>query len=96
MLKEIYKRFEFSYVNDLQTPGKIKVYIFRQPGYKNRSRDMGLIHRWNGKNGSPPYICFKEKSKPDNLDRAKKMAHQWADKTEVYIETGIPISEQDS
>ena len=96
MLKEIYKRFEFAYVNDPQSKGKIKVYVNRQPTYKNRSTDLNIIHRWNGQNGSPPYICFKEKYKPGDIKTAKKMAHQWADKTEIYIETGIPISEQNS
>ncbi len=95
MLREIYKRFEFGYVNDCQSTGKIKIYVYRQPDYKNRNTGLDVIHRWNGQNGSPPYICFKEKSKPSDIHSAKKMAHQWADKTEVYIETGIPISEQD-
>jgi len=93
-MKEIYKQFEFNYVNDKQSKGKIKIYIYRQPSYQNRSTSLSLIHRWSGQNGSPPYICFKESHKPDNLFKAKQLAHQWAEKTMCYIKTGIPISEQ--
>jgi len=94
MASENYKGFRFRYVNDVDSKGRIRVYVEKQPSYGGRSTDSNVIHRWPGKNGSPPYICFKEASKPRSYSEAKKLAHQWADATERYIRTGVPISDQ--
>jgi hypothetical protein len=94
MSKENYRGFRFHYVNDPESSGKIKVYVEQQPSYQGRDMDMNVIHRWSGKNGSPPYICFKENFKPSSLYDAKKQAHDWADRTLVYISTGSTISQQ--
>jgi hypothetical protein len=94
MSVEYYKGYKFRYVRDGGSAGRVKVYVVSQPSYRGRSTDSSVIHRWPGKNGSPPYICFKEASKPRSYSEAKKLAHQWADATERYIRTGVPISDQ--
>ncbi len=94
MSKETYGPFRFHYVQDPETPGRIKVYVEDQPSYGSRDTSLSVIHRWNGKNGSPPYICFKEHVKPVSLAEAQRMARDWADRTLVYIRTGTTISQQ--
>ena len=96
MASENYKNFRFRYVNDAESKGRVKVYVERQPSYGGRSTASDVIHRWPGKKGSPPYICFKSERKPRTYSEAKKLAHQWADATEKYIKTGIPISDQEN
>jgi hypothetical protein len=94
MASENYKGFRFRYVNDVKSKGRVRVYVEKQPSYRGRGTDSNLIHRYPGKMGSPGYICFKAESKPCSYSEAKKLAHQWADATEKYIRTGIPISDQ--
>jgi len=94
MTTENYRGYKFGYVKDRQDHGKIKVYVENQPSYKERNTKSNTIHRYPGSNGSPPYICFKRNSKPSSLSEAKKLAHKWADKTEIYIRTGVSISDQ--
>jgi hypothetical protein len=94
MASERYKGFRFRYVHDVESKGRVRVYVERQPSYGGRSTDSDVIHRWPGKNGSPSYICFKSERKPRTYSEAKKLAHQWADATLRYIHTGIPISDQ--
>jgi len=94
MASENYRGYKFRYVKDNQDPGNVKVYVENQPSYQGRSAKSNTIHRYPGSNGSPPYICFKRNSKPSSLSEAKKLAHKWADKTEIYIHTGVSISDQ--
>jgi len=94
MSKENYRGFDFFYVKDPESAGKIKVYIEKQPSYNGRDTSMNVIHRWGGKNGSPPFICFKNGFKPSSLSEAKSKAHDWANRTIVYIDTGTSISQQ--
>ena len=94
MSTEHYRGYQFKYVRDPESLGKIKVYVVSQPSYQGRGTSSNVIHRWPGKNGSPPYICFKEEHKPRSSREAAKLARKWADMTDKYIRTGIPISEQ--
>ncbi|AWB08189.1 hypothetical protein A6A40_24500 (plasmid) [Azospirillum humicireducens] len=94
MSVEQYKGYTFRYVQDNKAPGKIKVYVEQQPSYGNRDTSVSIIHRWSGENGSPPYICFKDEYKPSTLANAQRLARGWADKTDVYIRTGVSISDQ--
>jgi hypothetical protein len=94
MSTETYKGYKFRYVHDIVSPGKVRVYIEKQPSYQGRSRDPYVIHRYPGMNGAPPYICFKENFKPTSYSEARKLARKWADLTNGYIRTGMTISEQ--
>ncbi len=94
MPTETYKGFTFQYVKDPEDSGKIKVYINDQPSYGGLDTTSEVVHVWPGKNGSPPYICIKSDNKPASLSEAKKLAHDWADRTEEYIRTGVTISDQ--
>ncbi|WP_413207709.1 hypothetical protein [Rhodospirillum sp. A1_3_36] len=91
---ENYNGYTFRYVKDLGSPGKVKVYIESQPSYGGRDTSLDVIHRWPAKDGAPPYICFKEAFKPSSFAEAQRLARGWADKTDVYIRTGVSISQQ--
>ena len=73
MSTERYGRHKFRYVKDNVSPGKVKVYI--EEGASSQSK-----HIYKGKNGSPPYICFKGNSKPSSLSEARRLAYKWANK----------------
>jgi hypothetical protein len=94
MSTENYKGYNFRYVKDVKSPGGVKVYVENQPSYRGRITDSNTIHRYPAKNNAPPSICFKEKNKPRSLSEAKGLAHEWADRTDRYISTGVPISDQ--
>jgi hypothetical protein len=94
MSVEHYKSYKFRYVCDGESPGQIKVYVESQPSYAGRNTSSEIIHRWPGKNGSPPYICFKKQFKPKSIEEARSLSRRWADATDKYIRTGIPISDQ--
>jgi len=72
MSTEKYRGYEFNYVKDSKSRGKVKVYV-------NKGANSKSQHIYPGKNGSPPYVCFKEKSKPSSLSSARSLAHKWAD-----------------
>ena len=72
MTTENYRGFKLRYVRDGKSKGKIKVYIER--GVNSRTQ-----HYYKGKNGSPPYICFKPETKPSSLSKARPLAHKWVD-----------------
>lgn len=94
MSTENYKSYTFRYVNDRESPGKVKVYVEQQSSYGNRDTSVDVIHRWSARDGAPPYICFKEQFKPTSFADAQRLAHDWADKTDTYIRTGKTISKQ--
>lgn len=94
MSAEAYNGYSFRYVHDDESPGKVKVYIELQPPYGERDVSPKVIHRWPAKDGAPPYICFKEAYKPETFSEARRMAHAWADRTDLYIRTGSPPSAQ--
>jgi hypothetical protein len=94
---EFYRSFMFRYVHDPKSPGKVRIYLEIEPSYGSRSKDTHTAHRWPANNDGfkhPPYICIKEAFKPSSYETAKKLAHDWADRTIRYIETGISISDQ--
>ena len=72
MSTENYRGYKFRYVHDPESRGKIKVYVETGAG-------SGTQHMYKGKNGSPPYICIKEKYKPSSLSKARSLARDWAD-----------------
>lgn len=81
--------YQFRYVQDVVTPGKVRVYIEEQPSYQGQSEDAHATHRrTTDVPDAPPYICFKEESKPSTLDEARTRAREWIDYTDRYIETG--------
>ena len=94
MTAENYGRYRFRYVKDRASPGKIKVYVEKQPSYQGRCTNSNTIHRYSGGNGSPPSICIKNEAKPKSLSQAKSLAHKWANMTDRYIRTGVSISDQ--
>ncbi len=97
MATENYKGFTFRFVNDLKSSGKVRVYVENAPSYNGRSSELSVIHRWPANHDGfshPPYICFKENFKPDNLAEARDLAQKWADGTIEYIRSGVSISEQ--
>jgi len=94
MSTERYKDYLFRFVRDIESPGKVRVYVESQPSYGSRDTSIDTIHRWSGSNGSPPYICFKEAHKPSSMSEAQRIAQDWADRTDTYIRTGVPISSQ--
>ena len=71
MSTENYGGFKFRYCNDNVSRGKVKVYV--ESGVNSRTQ-----HCYKGKNGSPPYICFKDRSKPSSYSEARTLAHRWA------------------
>lgn len=72
MSTENYRGYKFRYVKDNESRGKVKVYV-------EEGADSETEHMYEGKNGSPPYICFKEESKPSSHSSARSLAHKWAD-----------------
>jgi hypothetical protein len=72
MSTENYKGYRFRHVRDRESPGKIKTYVEKGTNSKTK-------HLYPGKNGSPPYVCIKEKAKPSTLSKARELAHGWAD-----------------
>jgi hypothetical protein len=72
MSAENYRGYKFRYVHDPKSHGKIKVYV-------EKGASSGAQHMYSGKNGSPPYICFKDKAKPSSLSKARSLARGWAD-----------------
>jgi hypothetical protein len=94
---EEYKGFQFRYCHDNQSPGKVQVFVERQPSYGSRDTHPRVIHRWppgHIDSREPAYICFKEEAKPSGFESAQKFAHAWADMTEKYIRTGETIDQQ--
>jgi hypothetical protein len=71
MSTENYKGYKFRYVHDNESRGKVKVYV-------EEGASSGTQHTYKGENGSPPYICFKEKSKPSSYSDARSKARKWA------------------
>jgi hypothetical protein len=71
MSTERYGGYKFRYVHDRKSPGKVKVYVEEGGGSRTE-------HMYEGKNGSPPFICFKERSKPSSHSQARSLARQWA------------------
>jgi hypothetical protein len=53
--------------------------------------DDGDPCRWNNSDAS--YDISKDR-RPRTLDAAIGRAHDWADRTDIYIETGVSISDQ--
>ena len=94
---EQYRSFIFRYVEDHKSPGTVRIYLEGEPSYGYRDKSARITHRWPAdKDGftHPPYVCIKEGFKPKSLEAAMKLAHDWADRTLSYINTGINISEQ--
>jgi hypothetical protein len=91
---ERYGAYRFGFVRDNEDKTKVKIYILEKPSYNGRSTNSYTIHVYSGRNGSPPYICIKNGHKPSSLGEAKTLARKWADMTDEYIRTGVPISEQ--
>lgn len=73
MSSESYRGFKFRYVHDRKSPGKVKVYV--EKGVNSRTQ-----HIYKGKGGSPPHICIKSEHKPSSYSKARKYAHDWANK----------------
>jgi hypothetical protein len=94
MSTENYNGYNFRYVKDNRSPNRVKVYVEKQPSYRGRSTNSNTIHRHPAGNTAPPSICFKEKNKPRSLSEAKGLARKWANMTDRYISTGVPISDQ--
>lgn len=82
--------YEFSF--ERQSDGSIRAYIDRQPSYGSRSADSHITHR-NG-DGNRYYVCWNTPLR--SLDDAKKVAEQWAKRTDRYIRTGAPIEKPGS
>ena len=94
---EQYRSFTFRYVKDHKSPGTVRIYLEGEPSYGLQNKDSRTTHRWPAdKDGfsHPPYICIKDEFKPRSIEDAMKMAHDWADRTLRYIQTGVSISEQ--
>jgi len=72
MSTENYRGYKFRYVRDRESRGKVKTYV--EKGVNSKTE-----HLYPGKNGSPPYICIKEKAKPSSHSKARSLAHGWAD-----------------
>ena len=94
MSTENYGGYKFRYTKDRASPEKVRVYVENQPSYGGRSTNSNTIHRHPRKGNQPPHICFKENSKPSSLGKARTLSHNWANKTNTYIRTGVPISKQ--
>jgi len=67
-----HKGYKFRSVHDNKSRGKVKVYVEKGANSKTK-------HLYPGKNGSPPYICFKKEHKPSSNSGAKSLARRWAD-----------------
>jgi len=87
-MRENYRGFAFRYCKDVDSPGKVRIYVEQQPSYQGRPTDSHNTHRLNSGGGAPPHICIKSESKPSNLSEAQNLAHQWARGTENYIKYG--------
>ena len=72
MSTENYNGYSFRYVHDTGSRGKVKVYVEKGASSKTQ-------HLLPGKKGSPPYICFKNYSKPSTHSKARSLARRWAD-----------------
>jgi hypothetical protein len=87
---EYFGRFAFRYCQDVDNPGKVRIYIQHQPDYQGRSTESQHTHRlglFSG-NNAPPHICIKDHCLPKDLGEAQELAHRWARATENYIRTG--------
>ena len=82
--------YEFSF--EKQSDGSIRAYITRQPSYGSRDTDPHKIHR--NRDGSRYYVCWDTPLR--SLDDAKKVAAEWAKRTDRYIRSGVPIEKPGS
>jgi hypothetical protein len=87
-MRENYRGFTFRYCHDVDSPGKVRIYVENQPSYQGKPTDCVSTHRLYSGGGAPPHICIKSEYKPTNISDAQEMAHKWAQGTENYIRTG--------
>ena len=85
---ESYRGFSFRYCKDVESPGKVRVYVESQPSYGVRDTRGEDTHRNFSGGGAPPHVCVKEGCKPSTLEEARVLAHRWANATLNYIRTG--------
>jgi len=72
MSTESYGGYKFRYVHDNKSRGKVKIYV--ESGTTSKTQ-----HLYEGRGGSPDYICIKKENKPSSYARARTLAHKWAD-----------------
>lgn len=93
MSTETYNGFCFRYVHDVQSPGAVRIYVEDQPSYGDRDSSVHRTHLVPAAGGVPPYIDLKPSLKPTSFADAQRIARQWADCTDAYIRTGVPVEE---
>ena len=87
-MTENYGRFTFRYCHDVDSPGRVRIYVESQPSYQGRPDGGSSTHRLTSGGGAPTHICIKDECKPASLSAAQSLAHRWANATERYIATG--------
>lgn len=63
-----------------------RVYLEKIPDYKGRNRNLQIVHCYMDIQNRP-YLCWTEPIR--SVEDAKKIARVWADRTQMYICTGI-------
>ena len=66
--------YQFRYCHDVETPGKVRVYVEQRPAGANEH----LIPS----TGVPPHICFKDGAQPSSGSEAREMARKFANCSE--------------
>ncbi|HPM79201.1 MAG TPA: hypothetical protein PLF81_00805 [Candidatus Anammoximicrobium sp.] len=76
--------YRFRYCNDVDRPGKVRIYIEQQPSYNGKPTDSHSTHRLSSGSGAPPHICIKSECQPSTLAQAQAKAREWIGYTERY------------
>ena len=64
--------------------------IVSMPDYRSRAADAHSTHRLPSIRGGYR-ICLADESQSNSLEKARKWAEAWAERTWKYIENGIPF-----
>lgn len=68
-----------------------RCYIERTPSFRGRTTDNYLPHYWIENATGNHYVCWTGTIKYP--EQAKTLCRNWADATQIFIDTGVPIPE---
>ena len=66
-----------------------RCYIERSPDFRGRSKANYQDHCWRERSSNRRYICWTGKIK--YAEQAKTLCRNWADATQQFIDTGVPL-----
>lgn len=72
----VYNEHEFRLVQDVETPGAIRIYVLRQPM-------LGNVHPVYIE--APPFLLLKDVQKPRTLQQAQQIAQAWVDAGQRFL-----------